>query len=526
MTIASRFLDDPTLCTTSELRFLKHKCEHDFLFFCRLFFYVRESQKLIVNWHHKVIAETLERVANGEITRLIINIPPGYTKTEMAVIFFVAWGIARNPRARSIHISYSDDLAIWNSTLAKDVVQSVHFQALWPRQIRGDVAAKKRWFLEEGGGLMAVSSGGQISGFRGGQMDSEEYSGSVILDDPIKPDDTFSQAVRNRINTRIPNTMRSRLALESTPVIVIMQRLHEEDTTGYLLSGGSGDIWNHLCIPVSDSDAPYDYPSTFTHARPIEYEKPTGPLWPKKHNEEQIELLRQHAYTYASQYAQRPAPLGGGLFKSEWWEWYEKYTYKDNCIHLVTGDNVNIVYKLIFADTAVKTGEKHDWSVVQLWGYGSDSRIYLLDQIRGKWEAPDLRDEFMSFCDRHEFKMGENVLGVRARYVEDKSSGSGLIQDMNRERGFGWVEGIPRDKDKVSRAMSAAPRISDGDVVLPKHAPWIGDYLYEFSMFTAEMSHAHDDQIDPTLDAVQNMLIEGQQIGVAEFLRGLNGTTS
>jgi len=232
MTIVSRFLENPALCTIAELRLLRYQCETDFLFFCRVFFHVREGQKLIVNWHHRIIAETLEKVAKGEITRLIINIPPGYTKTEMAVIFFIAWSLARNPRARSIHISYSDDLAVWNSTLAKDVVRSEHFQALWPREIRGDVAAKKRWFLAEGGGLMAVSSGGQISGFRGGQMDSEDFSGAVILDDPIKPDDTFSATVRTRINNRIPNTMRSRLALESTPVIVIMQRLHEEDTTG------------------------------------------------------------------------------------------------------------------------------------------------------------------------------------------------------------------------------------------------------------------------------------------------------
>jgi predicted phage terminase large subunit-like protein len=485
-----------------------------------VFFRVREGQKLIVNWHHRVIADTLTRVANGEISRLVINIPPGYTKTEMAVIFFIAWSIARNPRARSIHISYSDDLAIWNSTLAKDVVQSPQFQALWPRHIRGDVAAKKRWFLEDGGGLMAVSSGGQISGFRGGQMDSRDFSGAVILDDPIKPDDTFSATIRNRINNRIPNTMRSRLALESTPVIVIMQRLHEEDTTGFLLSGGSGDNWYHLCIPVSGSDRPYDYPASYTHATPIKYERPEGPLWPIKHNEKEIELLREHAYTYASQYAQRPAPLGGGIFRESWWQWYDSYDYKANAIEGVDG-SVHLVYKLIFADTAVKTGEKNDWSVVQLWGYGSDNRIYLLDQIRGKWEAPDLRDNFKRFCDRHEFDIDTNIVGIRARFVEDKSSGSGLIQDMNRERGFGWVQGIPRDKDKVSRAMSTAPRIADGDVVLPRNAPWIGEYLYEFSMFTAEMSHAHDDQIDPTLDAIQHMLIEGQQIGVAEFLRGL-----
>jgi predicted phage terminase large subunit-like protein len=177
------------------------------------------------------------------------------------------------------------------------------------------------------------------------------------------------------------------------------------------------------------------------------------------------------------------------------------------------------MYKTIFADTAQKVKEIHDYSVFQCWGKGLDGNIYLLDQMRGKWEAPDLQTNFMQFCERHDFVMGKVAMGVRARRVEDKVSGTGLIQAVNKIKGMDWVTGIQRDKDKVSRAMSGAPSIAQGKVFLPANAPWLGEYLAEFSKFTPQMSHKHDDQIDPTLDAVHEMLITDQFIGYADILR-------
>jgi predicted phage terminase large subunit-like protein len=109
-------------------------------------------------------------------------------------------------------------------------------------------------------------------------------------------------------------------------------------------------------------------------------------------------------------------------------------------------------------------------------------------------------------------------MGVRSRKVEDKASGTGLIQAINRLKGWAYIDGIPRDKDKVSRAKSGAPSIKDGKVVLPYGAPWVPDYIAEFSAFTADMTHKHDDQIDPTLDAIADNLLGSISVNYAEVL--------
>jgi len=502
----------------SKIRYLKHFCEQSLLMFTKFFFHLREQSKFITSSHHRIIANTLEQVYRGDITRLIINIPPGYTKTELAVINFVSWCLAKSPNSKFIHTSYNDDLVIENSTKIQDIVKSDVYQYFWPQTLREDAQAKKRWYTSRGGGMLAAPSGGGITGFRAGKMLSE-FSGAIIIDDPVKPDDAFSDLIRGRVNNRFTNTMKSRLAHEQIPIIVIMQRIHEDDLTGYLLRGESGDQWHHLMIPVDIKDNPEPYPPEYKAGIPIEYSLKTGPLWKYKHNLEHIEILKKDIYTYSSQYDQRPTPLGGGLFKNEWWKFYKTYDPVKNLVYFSDDTSpITLNYKMIFADTAMKTSELNDYSVFQCWGMGKDGNIYLLDQVRGKWEAPDLRSKFLKFCERHDFKHKINIMGVRSRKVEDKASGTGLIQELNREKGIDWVIGIPRDKDKVSRAMSAAPQIANGKVWLPLNAFWLQDYLFEFEKFTPTMAHRHDDQIDATLDAIHDMMINSSFIDYSSAL--------
>lgn len=490
---------------------IRHKCEEDLLFFTRYFFYQRFGSKFIVGPHHRLLADTLMKVYRGETSRLIINIPPGYTKTEMVVISFIAWCLAKYPRSKFIHTSYSFELALANSSAVREIVQSEEFQFLWPNSMRSDTKAKKRWFLEAGGGIHADSSGGSITGFRAGLMDPDRFTGAFVIDDPLKPDAAYSDVERNKINNRATNTFKSRLALESVPIVVIMQRLHEDDLTGFLLTGGTGDEWDHLILPAEIEDET-EYPDEYSHGNPVYYDLPTGPLWPFKHTQKELDLLKVDRYTYASQYEQRPAPLGEGLFRTEWWKYYDKYDAAYNQLHVDEDTVVKLTSKIITADTAQKIKDHNDFSVFQCWGYGEDGNIYLLDQMRGKWEAPDLRANFMQFCDSHDFLHMHRILGVRNRYVEDKVSGTGLIQDINREKGHGWVQGIPRDIDKVSRAMGTLSHLAQGRVYLPSGAWWLTEYIREFEKFTPNMSHKHDDQIDPTLDAINILLISGSHI--------------
>lgn len=259
--------EEASMWSYNERRMLKYMLENDFMMFTRYFFRLREGSKMIINWHHYIIAYVLQAVIDLKIKRLIINIAPGYTKTEAAVLSFISYGLAKFPKSKYIHASYSGDLANQNSSAIKDTVLSAEFQELWPMSIRLDSKGKKRWFTGDGGGMMAAPSGGQITGFRAGRMNREEFTGAFILDDPLKPDDAYSDVRRTAINNRFDNTMRSRLAVDTVPFIIIMQRIHEEDLTGYLLKGGSGDVWHHLSIPtlLDEETLNMKYPEEHTH---------------------------------------------------------------------------------------------------------------------------------------------------------------------------------------------------------------------------------------------------------------------
>lgn len=262
--------DGDIIWTDNEKRMMKYMLEKDGIQFMRYFFKIREGSPMIRNWHHYVIEYVLQAVYDCKINRLVINIAPGYTKTEQAVLNFIARGLAINSRAKFIHASYSADLAQENSSKIKETVSSPEFQELWPMNIRVDTKGKKRWFTEKGGGMMAAAAGGQITGFRAGRME-EGFTGAFVADDPVKPDDAYSAVKRSAINNRFNNTMRSRLAVESVPMIVIMQRIHEDDLSGYLLKGGSGDRWHHLVLPtmLSEEQINKPYSEEYTHGDQI-----------------------------------------------------------------------------------------------------------------------------------------------------------------------------------------------------------------------------------------------------------------
>jgi predicted phage terminase large subunit-like protein len=465
---------------------LRARLLHDLLFFARWFFKALTGQRFQVAPHHIQIAEALTRVAAGETTRLIINIPPRYGKTELAVKMFVAWIIANNPRAKSIHLSYSDELAMDNSSAIRELVKHEEFQRLFPTALKTDSDSKKKWYTAQGGGLYATAAGGAITGFGAGLLDrvpdgtgspADGFGGVIVIDDPLKPDDAFSEARRAQVNRRFNNTIASRTNSQETPIIVIMQRLHEEDMTGYLLGGGSGEPWEHICLPAIAGDAP---------------------LWPEKHTLDRLRAMEAaDAYTFAGQYMQRPAPLGGGLFRDDWWRYYTALPKLD--------------WRAIYVDTAQKTGEKNDYTVLQCWGRSYAGQAVLVDQLRGKWEAPELLTQARAFWNKH--KVAPREQGVlRAMKIEDKVSGTGLIQTLRRE-GVPVV-GIPRDRDKYTRAMDGSPLVESGNVLLPQNAPWLSGYLAEFSAFP---NGAHDDQIDPTLDAIADML-GSQVINYSELL--------
>lgn len=481
--------------TPAQRAVAKQLCEQSHLYFTRLFFKETQGTSFRVGPHHKALCETLDRVYSGEISRLVISVPPGYTKTMASVIAFVARGIALNPKAKFIHASFSGELVNENSVLVKDVIGSEAYQWMWPIAFRSDQSAKGLWKTAQGGGLLAKPAGGPITGFRAGTMDPG-FTGALVIDDPLKPDDAFSNTEREKINRRWNTTFKSRLAREDVPVIVIMQRLHAEDFAGFLLRGGADCEWHHLMLPAR-IDNSQSYPAEFTHGIPIEHGLPDGPLWPEKHNEEHLKQLEADAYTFASQYMQRPIALGGNLFKSEWLIGYK------------SDELPNMRFRVIFADTAQKTKEKNDYSVFQCWGLGVDGLAYLIDQVRGKFQAPELLATGRMFWQKH-LAMPARFGTLRSFGIEDKVSGTGLIQQLQRERVP--VVAIQRDKDKYTRGMDVVPYFANRLVRLPVNEPWYGDWMYEVLQFTGQ-GDAHDDQIDPMIDALKEILGGGLTYG-------------
>lgn len=456
--------------------------------FAKWYFPDREGMEFIEGPHHRIIGDTLDRVLRMEIPRLIITLPPGYTKTELAVINFVAKGFQINPGARFIHASFSDQRALENSQLIKELIELPSYQEnlTHPFGIAVDSKAKDRWRTTAGGGMLAKAAGGPITGFRAGYMDKTRFTGALVIDDPLKPDDAFSPAKRDAVNRRATNTFRNRLAHEGVPIVVIMQRLHNDDFVGHLLRGGSGDYWHHLDLPVLIESADQEYPKEWTHGIPIPHNLPVGPLWEEKHSLEEIEVLKADSYTYSSQYRQRPVSIEGALFQMDSFrEWVE----------LPPMD-----YFAMYADTAQKTQEKNDYSVLQLWGKAKNKQgIFLVDQMRGKWEAPELERNTLAFWMRYR-RMG---IPVRHLKVEDKSSGTGLIQGVRR-KGIPILP-IPRTRDKYTRGLDAAPWIASGQIWLPRDAPFLSALRTELAQFDG-LGTGHDDQVDPLMDAIADML--------------------
>lgn len=217
------------------------------------------------------------------------------------------------------------------------------------------------------------------------------------------------------------------------------------------------------------------------------------PLWAFKQDLKKLRVIEEgDKYTFASQYQQDPSPVGGGMFKDAYWKQYEVlppdiHTYR------------------IYADTAQKTAERNDYSVFQLWGKSPSKGIFLIDQLRGKWEAPELESKLVEFWNKHkpsQFK----PYGAQVVKVEDKSSGSSLIQSIKKDYMIP-VEAIQRNTDKVLRAMGVVKYFASGYIYLPTNTDWLHDYKEEFRKFTPLMTHKHDDQIDPTMDAVEDLIV-------------------
>ena len=471
---------------------IRERCEEDFKFFTRYFFEALMGTKFGVSAHHAEICDSRMDVFSGRTTHLMINIPPRYSKTELAVNLFPAWCFVKNPKCEFIHLSYADILALDNSDTVKQILKSSEFLQLWPNfAIKQNKDSKKARATTEGGVFYATAAGGPITGFGAGKIDDFKdgngFGGAIIIDDPLKPDDAYSDPKRKAVNRRWDETIKSRFNSTKTPCIVIMQRIHEEDFCGMLLKDGEYNFKQLVLPAIADEGLPTELA-----------------LWPQKHSLDLLKAMqKKNTYMFASQMQQRPAPLGGGILKGSWFGRYSVVP--------------PLKYRAIFIDTAQKAKEHNDYQVAECWGLGEDGYLYLLDIMRDKFEAYELEVKVPDFWNKHR---GDKNGRLRYMAVEDKSSGTELIQKIRRKiKPVIPVREIPRGPaaNKLTRVMDVQGYIESGYVKIPADAPWVHDFVKECESFTADDTHAHDDQIDPMCDAISQMLHNGKA-SISEIL--------
>lgn len=491
-------------------------CMQEHLYYTQYFFKQRNNSKFIVNWHHVYIADILERVERGELQNVVINLAPGGSKTDMVVINFISRCLAKNPRSRFLHLSYSDDLASLNSSTTRDIITSDAYQEMWPLKIADDAKAKKRWNVlvddKPAGGVYATSLGGQITGFRAGHM-AAGFQGAIIIDDPLKPEDGYSPSKLQAANRKLLTTVKSRKANPETPIIIIMQRIAEKDVVGFIQGGNLQGKWDVFKIPaLLDQEYIASLPEKYRELIDQSDADESGRVsyWPFKEPLRDLLAMergegkdqdggRVSRHVFATQYQQKPVALGGNMIRGEWFVRYKVLP--------------KIKYRNVYADTAQKTKEQNDFSVFECWGMGVDGRLYLIDLMRGKWEAPELKRRAIAFWAKQHGADTELFGQLRKMKPEDKSSGTGLIQSI-KEDGRIPIEGIERTIDKVTRVMDAQPYIESGQVCIPEDAPFTSDFVTECEAFSPDMSHDHDDQVDPMLDAVQDNLSSANKIRI------------
>lgn len=458
------------LSSNDLLNIERELCKRSLAEFAKRAWHVLEpSADLKWGWALDAICIHLEAVTDGRITRLLMNVPPGSMKSLLTGVIWPAWewGPRGLPEMRFIGTAHEETLAIRDSRKCRDLIKSEWYQSLWKLDLAADLDGKRE-FGNTKKGIRQARAFTSMTGVRGDR---------VILDDPISADNANSEAKLEAARIAFTETLPTRVNSDKSAIVVVMQRLNEKDTSGVILSMGLPYV--HLCIPMRFEPSRRCVTSIgWSDPRTVEGEL----MFPERFGEDQVSELEKTLGSYGSagQLQQRPSPRGGGIIDTKWFNYWQILP--------------PLEFRFITVDTAQKTATHNDWTVLQCWSRSSTGQAVKVDRIRGKWEAPELLINARAFWLKH---LQSHSAKLRAMYVEDKVSGTGLIQTLRRE-GIP-VQAVQRNNDKISRGYDAAPFVQSGNVLLPIDAPWLSEFLSECEAFPAG---AHDDQLDPMFDAI------------------------
>lgn len=423
---------------------------------------VNGGERLQLNWHHEAIGWELDRIRRGEINRLIVTMPPRNLKSILISVAWVAWMLGLNPRLEFVCVSYSADLSRKLAIDCRAIMQRGWYRRIFPAtRLRRGSSGGMDFQTTAGGGRFSTSVGGTLTG-RGGDI--------IIIDDPIKPDEAMSEAIRSSTVGWYRNTLATRLnGQDQGTIVLVMQRLHEEDLAGYLLEA---EKWQHLSLPaIADETRQIQVGAK----RFYQFREGTA-LHPERESLEVLHRLKRTMGTarFSAQYQQSPVPAEGLNVKREWFRYYdENPTFQQ-------GDRIVQSW-----DTASKDGVFSDFSVCDT-ALLRRRQVYVLDVYRAKLQFPDLKRMVIS----HAVDWNAKVL-----LIEDAASGQQLLQILKREVHPGVPRPIGRkpEADKLSRFSAQTHLIEAGEMLLPKDASWLAEFQLELLGFP---NRKHDDQVD------------------------------
>ena len=473
---------------------------------------VEPTMPLMSNWHIDAISAHLQAVSRDEIDRLLITIPPGHAKSLLVSVLWPAWAWATKPSERSLFGSYSLDLAVRDSVRCRDLVESQWYRERFADgwTLKSDSNAKD-WFANTASGFrVALSVGGQSTGLRGDL---------VVVDDPSNVKNAGSAIDREAVGRWWDVAMSSRFNdMRRQRRVIIMQRLHAQDLAGRVIDQGG---YEHLNLPSR-----YETKSPCRTFRTVAGERERFFADPRTTENELLfpalftEAVVAQAETdlgsidFAAQHQQRPVPEGGGTFKSAWWRFWkpagtrsaELHPRPDGCYTGPAREQPERFDRLIVSLDANFKGVQskgNDPIVFVVIGCKGADR-YVLDRVRAFCGFGDTLSHFRALVKLHP--------KAYRRLVEEKANGSAIIETLKEE--IGGIIAINPEGGKESRANACAPQIESGNVYLPDGAPWLDEWIAEFSAFP---KGSHDDQVD----ALTQALIDAMEADGVARLRAI-----
>ncbi len=426
---------------------------------------VEPGQPYCYNWHIDCYSEHCMAAMRGEIRVLIVNVPPGFSKSLVFSVLFPAWAWIRNPELRLICASFRELNITRDASRTLNLIRSPWYQQRWGDVYKlgnvGSEGSNKNPQLHsilnnKGGKRMAATLGGNITG---------DHANFHIMDDPVNPQDMDKATQEAAIKAREQKFSSRWIAPGLNSEIVVMQRLHQGDLTGYLLEHIPDAV--HINLPMHYDPDRKCQTRWFVDPR----ETPGELLDESRFDEARVAILaRDLTLVHArAQLEQDPNPASGSVFLKEWFQYY-KSVPKNLCDHMIS------------VDASFKGDADSDFVVIQVWAR-DDVDFYLLDQVRGRFDFPEtLRQLKMVMV---KWPQAYNKL------IEDRANGSAIVQVMSKETP--GIVAITPEGGKVSRANAVCKFFEGGNVRFPESAEWLGDFESELLKFPRSK---HDDQVD------------------------------